>query len=123
MHWVLEQLQKHGFYPNLKKCQFYEDELQFLDIVIFIQGIKIKEERIKTVKTWPKPQTVKYIKVFLDFVNFYRRFIKNFNRIALPLISMLQTIGELTDKKYLIIRIENQDILKLLIVLMVVILE
>lgn len=27
MHWVLEQLREHGFYANLKKCCFYEDEI------------------------------------------------------------------------------------------------
>ncbi len=31
--------------------------------------------------------------MFLDFANFYRRFIKNFSRIAAPLTSMLQTTG------------------------------
>ncbi len=27
IRWVLEQLRKHGFYANLKKCWFYEDEV------------------------------------------------------------------------------------------------
>ncbi len=33
-YWVLEQLQKYGFYANLKKCQFYKNKVQFLDFVI-----------------------------------------------------------------------------------------
>ncbi len=27
MRWVLEQLQKHGLYINLKKCRFHKDEV------------------------------------------------------------------------------------------------
>ena len=29
VRWVLEQLRKHGFYANLKKCRFHQDELRF----------------------------------------------------------------------------------------------
>ncbi len=50
----------------------------------------MEEEKIKTVKTWPEPQSVRDIQVFLDFAKFYRRFIKNFSRIATPLTSKLQ---------------------------------
>ncbi len=53
----------------------------------------MEEKRIKVIKTWPKPQLVRDIQVFLGFANFYRKFIKNFSRIAAPLTSMLQTTG------------------------------
>lgn len=51
----------------------------------------MKEKKIKAVKTWPKPKLVKEIQVFLDFVNFYRRFIKNFSNIAVLFTLILQT--------------------------------
>ncbi len=86
---VLEELRKHGLYANLKKCQFYEDEIQFLSFVISAQRIKIEEEKIEAVKAWPKPQSVRDILVFLGFAKFYRRFIQNFSRIAALLTSML----------------------------------
>lgn len=53
VRWVLN-VWKHGMYANLKKCWFYKDEVQFLDIIIFAQGIRMEEKRIKTVKTWPE---------------------------------------------------------------------
>ncbi len=53
------------------------------------QGIKMEEEKIKAVKDWPEPQLVRDILVFLDFANFYRRFIKNFNKIIALLILMV----------------------------------
>ncbi len=82
VRWVLEQLRKHGLYANLKKCQFHEDEVRFLDFVVSAQGIRMEEEKIEAVKTWPEPQSVRDIQVFLGFANFYRRFIRNFSRIA-----------------------------------------
>ena len=51
-------------------------------------------KRIKTVRDWPEPQSVRDIQVFLGFANFYKRFIKNFSRIAAPLTLILQTTDE-----------------------------
>ncbi len=51
----------------------------------------MEEERIEPVKDWPEPQSVRDIQVFLGFANFYRRFIRNFSRIAAPLTLILQT--------------------------------
>ncbi len=55
IRWVLEQLQKHGLYANLKKCRFHKDEVLFLDFVVLAQGIKMEEERIETIRDWPEP--------------------------------------------------------------------
>ena len=51
IRWVLEQLRKHGFFANLKKCRFHQNEVRFLGFVFSSQGIRMKEERIKAVKT------------------------------------------------------------------------
>ncbi len=40
-----------------------------------LSGIRMKEERIKAVRDWPKPQSVYDIQFFLGFTNFYRLFI------------------------------------------------
>ncbi len=47
VQWVLEQLRKHGFYVNLKKCRFHKNEIRFLGFVVSAQGIRIEEERIE----------------------------------------------------------------------------
>lgn len=49
VRWVLEQLRKHGFFSNLKKCRFYQDEVRFLRVVILAQGISMEEKRIEVV--------------------------------------------------------------------------
>lgn len=87
--WVLVQLRKYSFDTNLKKCQFYKEEIRFLGFVISAKNIKMKEERIDEVKTWPKTQSVRNIQVFLNLANFYRRFINNIGAIKASLTLML----------------------------------
>ncbi len=49
----------------------------------------MEEERIEAIRNWPEPQSVRDIQVFLGFANFYRRFIRNFSKIAAPFTLML----------------------------------
>ena len=58
-----------------------------------MKEISMEAKRIKVVKNWPKPKSVRDIQVFLGFANFYRQFIQGFYRIAAPLTSMLKTTG------------------------------
>ncbi len=110
VRWVLEQLQKHGLYANLKKCQFHEDEVRFLGFVVSAQRIRIEEEKSEAVRDWPEPQSIRDIQMFLGFANFYRRFIKNFSRIAAPLTSMLRTTNESIGDETQSTQAENQDV-------------
>ena len=50
----------------------------------------MKKKWIKAIRKWPEPQSVKDIQVFLGFINFYKRFIRNFNKITTTVILMLQ---------------------------------
>ena len=53
----------------------------------------MEEKRIDAVKKWPEFELVQDIQVFINFANFYQRFIKSFSRIAAPLTAMLKTTG------------------------------
>ncbi len=53
----------------------------------------MEEEKIEVIRDKPEPPSVRNIQVFLSFANFYKKFIKNFTRIATPLILMLRTTG------------------------------
>lgn len=89
--YVLNQLRKYFFYANLRKCYFYQKEMQFLGYVVSLQEICIENEQIEPVYNWSKPQLIWDIQIFLGFTNFYRQFIESFDRITAPLISILKT--------------------------------
>ena len=75
VYWVLEELRKHGLFANLKKCQFHKDEVCILEYIVSAQRVQIEDERIKAVRNWPEPKSIRDIQVFLGFANFYWRFI------------------------------------------------
>jgi len=53
--------------------------------VIGPKGIEIQREKVEGVLSWLAPRNVKEVQKFLGLANYYRRFIKNFVRIAAPL--------------------------------------
>jgi len=53
--------------------------------VIGPDGIKIEEEKVKTVLDWPVSKSVKKIQKFLRLANYYRKFVKDFAKIVRPL--------------------------------------
>ncbi len=81
-----------------------------MDFIVFAQAIRMEEEKIEAIRDWPEPQSVRAIQVFLGFANFYRRFIRNFSRIAAPLTSMLRTTNESIGDKTQSTQAENQDV-------------
>jgi hypothetical protein len=46
--------------------------------------------KLSAISIWPAPKSVHEVRVFLGLANFYHQFIKNFNKIASPIISLLK---------------------------------
>ncbi len=70
----------------------------------------MEEKRIEAVRDWSEPQSVRDIQVFLGFANFYKRFMRNFSRIAAPLTSMLRITNESIGEKTQSTQTGNQDV-------------
>lgn len=85
---VLEKLREFGLYAKLEKCQFDRDKVEFLGYIISTDGISMDPAKIKTILEWEVPKNVRDVQCFLGFANFYRKFIKAFSQIALPLIRL-----------------------------------
>ncbi|KAI3682071.1 hypothetical protein L2E82_50219 [Cichorium intybus] len=82
---VLETLAREKLYAKLSKCEFWLEEVQFLGHVVNKEGIKVDQAKVKTIKQWEVPKTPSEIRSFLGLAGYYRRFIENFSKIALPL--------------------------------------
>ena len=61
VRWVLNQLQKFLLYANWKKFWFYQEKIQFLGYIMSLQDICIEDEKIKVVKQWSEPKSVRDI--------------------------------------------------------------
>ena len=59
--------------------------MEFLGVVIGLEGIKMEKEKVKGVLEWPTPKCVKDVQKFLGLANYYRQFIEGFAMVARPL--------------------------------------
>jgi len=82
---VLKMLEGNDLFVKPKKCKWKVREVEFLGVVISPRGVEIQKEKVEGVLNWLVPQNVKEVQKFLDLANYYRRFIKDFARLAAPL--------------------------------------
>ena len=87
---VFSKLKDAGLKLSPSKCHFLCKEIKYLGHMISEEGIGVDPEKIACVKNWPVPKSVKQVQGFLGFTSFYRRFIKDFAKIAKPLHAVTQ---------------------------------
>ena len=86
---VFQKLREAGLTLKPSKCQFAAKRILFLGHYISKQGIEVNPDKVKAVKTFPTPKTVKEVKAYLGLTGWYRRFIKNYSGIVAPLHKLL----------------------------------
>ncbi|CAC5378936.1 Retrovirus-related Pol polyprotein from transposon 297 [Mytilus coruscus] len=75
---------------NPEKCKFGTKTVKYLGHIISKDGIRVNPENVDKVKNFPRPASVKQVKSFLGMANFYRKFVKDYAKIASPLTSLLK---------------------------------
>ena len=73
------------------KCQFCRPELTFLGHLITPNGIKPDPGLTSTILAFQQPATTKGVQAFLGLTGYYRRFIKNYAKIAEPLLKLIRS--------------------------------
>ena len=87
---ILRRLEEDDLYVKPKKCVWKVRKIGFLDVVIELNGIEIKKEKVDGVLSWSEPKNVKDVRKFLGLTNYYRRFIKDFARVARPMNMLIR---------------------------------
>jgi hypothetical protein len=85
---ILQRLREVNIQADVDKCEFHTIETTFLKMIIDRDDIKMNFEKIRTIVKWNTSNHIKNVQAFLEFVNFYKRFVKNFFTITKSLIKL-----------------------------------
>jgi hypothetical protein len=87
---ILQRLRDASLQVDIDKCEFSVHETKYLDLIVDRDEIRMNSEKIETILQWTTSQNLKQVQRFLEFCNFYRRFIRNFAKIVKSLIKLIR---------------------------------
>ena len=87
---VFDRFRESNLRMHPQKCHLGMEKIKFLGHYFDRNGISVDPEKIKIVKEFPTPRTVKQVRSFLGLANYYRRFIDKYSQITFPLRGLLR---------------------------------
>lgn len=82
---VLERLREANLRLKPSKCRFANTTMIVLGHRVSKSGITVDESKTAAVRDWPTPRNAKEVKSFLGLTAYYRRFVRDYSKIAEPL--------------------------------------
>ena len=92
---VLRRLEENDLYVKPEKCMWKVRKVPFLGVVMGEGKVEIEEDKVKGVLKWPTLQCVRDVRKFLGLANYYRQFVKDSAKMALPINRLMRK-----DKKW-----------------------
>jgi hypothetical protein len=98
---VFRLLSGAGLQIKLSKCTFMQPSVDLLGFRISAEGITPLEEKTRAISTLPPPKNVKAVRSFLGLANYYRQCVKDYARIAEPIVALTRkaTPWEWTEER------------------------
>ena len=94
-HWerleaVFCRLREAGLLLKPSKCKLFQNRVKYLGHVISSDGIEADPDKTEAIRNWDMPSTVHELRQTIGFFSYYRRFVKDFAKIAKPLHQLLK---------------------------------
>lgn len=101
---VFRKLREANLKVQINKCKFFARETLYLGHILTTDGVKPDPTKIDTILGLKIPTTIKGIKSFLGITGYYRKFIRDFSKVAYPIIKYLKKNTKLNvnDPNYII---------------------
>lgn len=87
---VVSTLEKANMKIQTDKYEFMKTEVEFLSYIITEHGIKTNTKKTDAVTKLKPPKTIKELRSFLGMTGYYRKFVKDYAKIAKPLSKLLR---------------------------------
>ena len=87
---VLQALRDHYMYAKFSKCEFWLTEVKFLRHVVSASSVSMDLEKVEAIMSWERLKSDFEIHSFLGLEGYYRRFITNFSRLAVPMTILIR---------------------------------
>eukprot|EP00253_Pinus_taeda_P020421 PITA_20421 len=81
---------RNNLYAKSSKCFFGVQEVEYLGHIVSHEGVKVDPSKIKAIKEWKIPTSIKDLRGFLGLRGYYHKFVKNYGRITAPLTTLLK---------------------------------
>jgi hypothetical protein len=72
---VFMRFRQHHLFLKASKCHFGFTEIEYVGKVISENGLKVSQEKIRSVLDFPIPSVSKQLKSFLGLTNYFRDFV------------------------------------------------
>jgi hypothetical protein len=87
---VLHLLSQHQLFLKQSKCSFGALKVEYLGHIVGKAGVRVDPKKIEAMQDWPRPKTLKILHGFLGLIGYYRKFVKNYGNIVVPLTALLK---------------------------------
>lgn len=87
---ILAELRRHNLKIQIDKCDFFTKQTEYLGHVLTNEGIKPNERKVNVIRNLKLPATRKQIKSFLGITGYYRKFIRDYAKVAKPMTNFLK---------------------------------
>lgn len=87
---IFKKLRQANLKLQIDKCKFFCKETEYLGHILTSDGIKPNPNKIEDIIKLNLPNTQKQIKSFLGITGYYRKFIKDYAKIAQPMTKYLK---------------------------------
>jgi len=85
----LRRIVENDLFVKLERCVWKVREIGFLEVVIGLDRVKMKKEKVQRVVDLLVLRGVKNMQKFSELTNYYRQFVKDFVRIAKSLYKII----------------------------------
>ena len=86
---VFEKLRNAHLSMKLSKCHFFNKDIQYLGHILSTKGIRPLPSKTQAIKNMHPPKTPKLVHTFVGLIGYYKKFIRNFAKIAKPLALLI----------------------------------